>query len=126
MKVLLVDDSKILRRAIEMMLVKAGHEVCTAADGEEALKTAREEQPEAILLDMMLPGMTGPEVLKALKADPRTVEIPVIVSSSLSQKNEQKLMEDGAAGFLEKTALMLDQGATTLVEAMEAILHKHA
>jgi CheY-like chemotaxis protein len=89
-KVLLVEDSKFLRMANERALARAGFEVSTAADGEEALKIAYEKLPDIILLDMMLPKISGPEVLKALKANPATMHIPVIVLTSLSQKKRRK------------------------------------
>jgi CheY-like chemotaxis protein len=66
-KVLLVDDSKFLRLATERALARAGYDVSTAVDGENALQLAREKRPDLILLDMLLPKMTGPDVLKALK-----------------------------------------------------------
>lgn len=66
-KILLVDDSKFLRLATERALARAGYDVSTAADGENALQVAREKRPDLILLDMLLPKMTGPDVLKALK-----------------------------------------------------------
>ena len=69
-KILLVDDSKFLRLATERALARAGYDVSTAADGENALQMAREKRPDVILLDMLLPKMTGPDVLKALKKDP--------------------------------------------------------
>ncbi|MGB0047432.1 MAG: response regulator, partial [Terriglobales bacterium] len=78
-KVLLVDDSKFLRMANERALSRAGYQVSTAADGEEALQVANAQLPDVILLDMMLPKISGPEVLKALKGNPATMDIPVIV-----------------------------------------------
>jgi putative two-component system response regulator len=103
---LVVEDSKFLRADREHVLKKAGYLVLTAADGLEALTVAREALPDLILLDMMLPKLDGPSVLRALKADPVTAQIPVIVVTALSQKNEEKLMHDGAAAFLEKGLLL--------------------
>jgi CheY-like chemotaxis protein len=100
--VLLVEDSKFLRAATEQTLKKAGYLVVTAVDGMEALTVARESLPDLILLDMMLPKLDGPSVLRALKADSVTAQIPVVVVTALSQKNEEKLMQDGAAAFLER------------------------
>jgi CheY-like chemotaxis protein len=104
--VLVVEDSKFLRADREHVLKKAGYLVLTAADGFEALTVAREALPDLILLDMMLPKLDGPSVLRALKADPATAQIPVVVVTALSQKNEEKLMHDGAAAFLEKGLLV--------------------
>ncbi len=78
-KVLLVDDSKFFRMANEHALSRAGFEVSIAADGEEALQVVNDKLPDIILLDMMLPKISGPEVLRALKANPATMDIPVIV-----------------------------------------------
>jgi CheY-like chemotaxis protein len=106
--VLVVDDSKFFRTATERTLARAGYSVITATDGEEALRVAREKIPSLILLDMLLPGADGPSVLRRLKEDPATKKIPVLVLSSLSQRNEEKLVADGAAAFLEKDRLVKD------------------
>ena len=121
-KVLLVEDSKFLRIANERALSKAGFEVTTAADGEEALKVANDKLPDIILLDMMLPKISGTEVLKALKENPATTNIPVIVLTSLSQMNEGKLLEAGAAAYFEKSSLDLDKSSEKLAATIQAIL----
>jgi CheY-like chemotaxis protein len=122
MKVLLVEDSKFLRISTERALTKAGYQVVCAADGEEALRLAREHLPALVLLDMMLPKVSGPDVLKALKQDPATAGIAVMVLTSLSQKNAKALEKDGAAGFFEKSDLMLGNGPTSLMTAMQKVL----
>jgi len=121
-KILLVDDSKFLRLATERALARAGYEVVTASDGEEALKVAREAKPQIILLDMLLPKMTGPDVLKALKKDPATAEIAVVAFTGMSQKNAERLQQDGAVAYLEKSELGLDGGCERLLSALTAIL----
>ena len=123
-KVLLVEDSKFLRMANERALSKAGFEVSTAADGEEALKVAADKLPDIILLDMLLPKLSGPDVLKALKANPATRGIPVIVLTSLSQKNEEKLLSEGAAAYFEKSTLELDKSSDRLAAAVETVLRQ--
>ena len=121
-KVLLVDDSKFLRMANECVLCKAGYQVSTAADGEEALRVANDKLPDIILLDMMLPKISGPEVLKTLKANPATKDIPDIVLTSLSQKNEGRLINEGAAAYFEKSTLELDKSSDRLAAAVETVL----
>jgi CheY-like chemotaxis protein len=121
-KVLLVEDSKFLRIATERALSRAGFGVSTAADGEEALRLASGQPPDIILLDMMLPKISGPEVLKALKQNPATMHIPVIVLTSLSQKNEEKLLHEGAEAYFEKSTLGLDQGSDRLAAMLETVL----
>jgi CheY-like chemotaxis protein len=68
-KILLVDDSMILRMATERALARAGYVVITASDGAKAIELAKGDKPDVILLDMLLPGMSGPDVLMALKKD---------------------------------------------------------
>jgi CheY-like chemotaxis protein len=123
-KILLVEDSKFLRLATERALTRAGYEVSIAVDGSEALLVAREKLPNLILLDMLLPKMSGPDVLKALKNDPVTQAIPVVVMTGLSQKNAARLGEDGASAFLEKGDLGLDKGSEKLLIALQDILKK--
>ncbi len=123
-KILLVEDSKFLRLTVERALARAGYEMSSAADGEEALRLAREKLPDLILLDMLLPKLSGPEVLKALKQDPLTKAIPVVVMTGMSQKNAARLQGDGAAGFLEKSALELDKGSEKLLVAVREIVEK--
>jgi two-component system phosphate regulon response regulator PhoB len=123
-KILLVEDSKFLRMATERALARAGYEVSSASDGDEGLRMVREKLPDLILLDMLLPKMSGPDVLKALKKDPKTKGIPVVVLSGLSQKNAVRLGEDGASAFLEKGDLALDQGSEKLVAALQQILER--
>jgi CheY-like chemotaxis protein len=121
MKTLLViEDSKFLRIANERMLTKEGYRVIGAGDGEEALSMARDNSPDLIILDMMLPKLGGPEVLRALKANSLTSQIPVVVLSGLSQRNEEKLKADGATSFVNKESL--SDSPQMLLEAIRLAL----
>ena len=120
--VLLIDDSKFLRRANELAISRSGYRVLVAADGDEGLRLAREKVPDVIVLDMLLPKLSGEQLIVALKADPNTVQIPIIVLSSLPQSNEAKLKQAGAAAYLEKSKLAIEAGSTTLVQAIESAL----
>jgi two-component system cell cycle response regulator DivK len=120
--ILLVDDSKFLRRANELALIKAGYAVLSASDGEEGLRVACEKVPDLIVLDMMLPKLSGPQLLEAIKKDSKTQNIPVIVLSSLPKKNEEKLKQSGAAAYLEKATLGIENGSVGLIRAIEAVL----
>lgn len=122
MKILLVEDSKPIRRENELVLLKAGYEVVCAVDGESALRFARDEKPDLILLDMILPKMSGPDVLLHLKSEPATADIPVVVVSSLSEKNRQRLMSAGAEDYLEKSAIMPRQGVNLLASMLENVI----
>jgi CheY-like chemotaxis protein len=116
----MVEDSKLLRVEREHTLRKAGYHVVVAIDGMEALSVARDNHPDLIVLDMMLPKLDGPSVLRALKADPVTAQIPVVVVTGLSQKNESKLLDDGAAAFLEKGQLLTS--SEPLLDTIKKIL----
>jgi two-component system phosphate regulon response regulator PhoB len=122
MKILLVEDSKFLRLATGRALTRAGYEMSFAGDGDEALLMAGENLPDLILLDMMLPKVSGLDVLKTLKKTPATKPIPVIVLTGLAQTNAERLRRDGAFGFLMKTDLALDKGAEPLLDALKKIL----
>jgi CheY-like chemotaxis protein len=122
MKILIVDDSKLQRRALQNILHKAGYDSLLAADGREGLTLAREGMPDLILLDMMLPGLDGRAVLAALKSSPATSDIPVIVLTGLSQKNEEKLLVAGAAAYVQKPELGLDNGAPALLDLIKQTL----
>jgi CheY-like chemotaxis protein len=124
MKILLAEDSKFLKTATERALASAGYEVFSADDGEQALRLARQHSPALILLDMMLPKISGPDVLKALKSDPATAPIPVIVLTSLSAKNAKQLEKDGASSFFEKCDSMLVKGPNSLVAVVDRILKR--
>lgn len=120
--VLLVEDSKLLKITGERLLTKAGFLVVTAQDGEEALEIVRASAPDVILLDMLLPKLGGQQVLQALKLDPVTAGIPVIILSSLSQKNEAMLIKAGAAAYFEKAKLLEDVNSGRLQQAIEQIV----
>jgi CheY-like chemotaxis protein len=124
--ILLVEDSKIQKLANERILHKAGYTVLSAKDGEEALRLAREAIPDIILLDMLLPKLGGREVMQALRKDPSTAQIPVLVFSSLPQANELKLKDEGAAGYFEKSRLVeqVAAGAKELIQLIENIVRK--
>ena len=122
MKILLVEDSKAIRRENERALLNAGYEVVCAVDGEAALRFARDLKPDLILLDMILPKMSGPDVLEHLKSEPATAEIPVVVLSSLSEKNREKLIAAGAEDYLEKNELMPAEGINRLPQMLENVI----
>jgi CheY-like chemotaxis protein len=121
-KILLVDDSKAILHEHERVLHKAGYEVVCAEDGELALKLAREQKPDLILLDMILPKISGPEVLARLKLDAATADIPVVVLSSLTEKNRQKLIEAGAEDYVEKNSLVPLPGINLLPKILENLI----
>jgi CheY-like chemotaxis protein len=125
-KILLIEDSKFQRIANERSLVKAGYSVIHAGDGDEGLRVARENIPDLILLDMMLPKLSGLDVLRALKNDVLVKHIPVIVLSGLGQANEAKLLNEGAAAFLVKSEKSLLNNSSILIRAVDGLLGSKA
>ena len=124
MNILLVDDSRFMRMTNEKALQRAGYTVIGAADGEEALKMARAKTPDLIVLDMMLPKLSGPEVLKVLRSEAPTAKVPVMVLTSLPQSNEGKLKQEGATEYFQKSGLELDKSPDRLVLAVQKMLTK--
>jgi len=121
MKILLVDDSKMQRLLVQRILSRARYEVVLAADGVEALEQARQNSPDLILLDMMLPRLDGIGVLDALKKDVNMAHIPVIVMTGLSQRNEDRLKSAGAASFYQKSELGVEKGADALLHLVHQV-----
>jgi DNA-binding response OmpR family regulator len=102
-KILIVDDEAGIRELCRVNLVLAGYEVAEAADGQRALELARSENPDLILLDVLMPGMSGWEVLTALRADAATAEIPVVMLTALNSEDDQiRGWEGGAVEYLTK------------------------
>ena len=118
-RILLAEDDRFLRKAAEAQLRQHGFTVVAAVDGEEALRLARAERPDLVLLDLIMPKMQGFEVLKTLKQDPATADIPVIVLSNLGQDRDvQQAMELGAVAYYIKAHVSLHD----LVKKIEAAL----
>jgi CheY-like chemotaxis protein len=103
-RVLLIDDEELIREVAEVSLAKVGGwEVLTASSGEEGLHMAVGEHPDAILLDVMMPGLDGPGTLARLQADPATATIPVVfLTAKVRQSEQQQWIDLGAAGVLVK------------------------
>jgi PleD family two-component response regulator len=102
-KVLIVEDDPTTIKIVKHILEHHNFKVGFALDAEDGLKKAFKEKPDLILLDIMLPGMNGIQVLSKLKASKRTSQIPVIILSSLSaEKDVLKGLEKGAADYILK------------------------
>jgi len=121
MKALVIDDSKFQRLAIQRALAHAGYEVVTAGDGEAGLRAAHEARPDIIVLDMMLPKISGVDVLRALRREQDTREVPVVVLTGLSEKNRAKLLAEGATEFLEKSDALSNGSCASLIGAMSQL-----
>jgi diguanylate cyclase (GGDEF)-like protein len=102
-RVLVVEDDKATRGAVRALLEDAGYECCEAIDGEAALVTVKAARPDLVLLDLGLPGMSGAEVHRALRRDPRTRFLPTVFLSAHSSKDERLAeLEAGADDYITK------------------------
>ncbi len=98
--VLVIDDDPVVRDLMRRQLSKEGYVVVTATTGEEGLRVARESRPDAVTLDVLLPGMDGWEVLSQFKADPHLADVPVIMLTMLDDSNMGFAL--GATDYLSK------------------------
>jgi len=102
-RVLVCDDEPYMIESVSYVVRKAGFEVLTAEDGDTALATARREKPDFVLLDIMMPGMSGDEVCRRLKSDPATSSAYVVILTARGQEeDERRAMEMGADEFMTK------------------------
>ena len=108
-KILIVEDDEFLRSLASKRLEREGYKVVVAVDGESAIGTVSSEKPDLILLDLLLPGMDGFEVLSKVRSDASQVSIPVVVFSNLGQREDiEKAKKLGATDFLIKANFTLD------------------
>ena len=102
-KILIVEDDAEIRMALSIRMEVNDFEVITANDGEEGLEKARKEKPDLILLDLMIPKITGFEVCRMLKFDDNYKNIPIIILSALDQQGErEKAIQNGADAYFIK------------------------
>jgi two-component system, OmpR family, phosphate regulon response regulator PhoB len=105
-RVLVVDDEPDVLLLCRLNLQQRGHELLEAADGSTALEIARELHPDVIVLDLMLPGISGYDVLEALQRDAETTDIPVLVLTAKSLRADRERSHGlGASAFLTKPFL---------------------
>jgi CheY-like chemotaxis protein len=103
MKVLVCDDEDVLRVLLRVTLESHGHSVVEARDGEESLQRARCERPDVIILDMMMPGPSGLDVVAELRCDPDLATTPVVMLSARTQADDREAAaRAGADRFLAK------------------------
>ena len=109
-KILFIEDESALQETFKNLLGKEGYEVISAFDGQSGLKLAREEKPDLILLDLILPKLHGLDVLKELKKDYQTKEIPTIVLTNLENPEHiEQALELGATTYLVKAQYSLEE-----------------
>ena len=124
MKILLIEDSETLRRSNQRALVEAGHDVSCADDCDSALQTARDQRPDLILLDLIVPKGRELEVLTRLKHSRATARIPVIALSALPEKKCPKLLDAGMEDYVDKRAIVSEGGMNRLPQLLERLMHR--
>jgi two-component system cell cycle response regulator DivK len=101
--VLYVEDNEYNRKIVRQLLSRTSYRLREAADGEAALGMVREERPDLILMDVQLPKMSGLDVTRALRADPATADVPIIVVTSFALSgDDQRAMAAGASAYIAK------------------------
>lgn len=102
-KILLVDDSKTELHFLSDLLGKRGYKVRTAENGDEAMKRLGEEKPDLILMDVVMPGLNGFQLTRAITRDPRFLDVPVIMCTSKNQETDKVWgMRQGARDYVVK------------------------
>ncbi|MFH0819547.1 MAG: response regulator [bacterium] len=120
-KILIIEDEKFLRGLISRKLTAGGFEVIESIDGEDGLEKSKNEKPDLILLDLILPGINGFDVLAKIKEEPLTASIRVIILSNLGQREEiKKGLALGAVDYLVKAYFTPDQ----IMEKIQKVLNK--
>ena len=113
-----------MRIAVQKALSRTGYTIQTANHGEEGLGATRETLPDLIVLDLVLPTISGLDVLKALKRDAITKSIPVIVLAALSEPTKEELLNEGAAACVEKSDKLLENDSVALIRTVTQVVGK--
>jgi CheY-like chemotaxis protein len=102
-KILVIDDDKSQLMMMTMLLKREGHDILTTADGYEGIQLAHQQRPDLVFIDVMLPHINGFDICGALRKDPATLDIPILMLTSLSdQEDRARAKEAGADGFITK------------------------
>ena len=106
--VLVVDDDPVIVKLLQVNFEMEGYRVITATDGEQGVRRARDEHPDAVILDVMMPGTDGLEVARRLRADPATCALPIVLLSAKAQTSDILAGEEVADEYITKPFDPLD------------------
>jgi CheY-like chemotaxis protein len=120
-RILIVEDHPTMREAMRLVLEREGFDIDEAADGDQALAAVHQDAPDLVLLDMSIPGTAGPDVLAAVKSDPATSEVRVIVVTATGEEGRAAAMAGGADHYFTKPFSPI-----ALLEAVEEVLGPEA
>ena len=115
MKVLIIDDEPLVRRSLEKVFQKANHEVTTASDGTEGVERWKQDQPDGVVVDVLMPGLTGPEVISEVKPNDQTAII--LISAYSGDYDPESVKQLGADLFIEKPF----ESITDIVDSLEKV-----
>jgi CheY-like chemotaxis protein len=116
-RILIVEDHPTMREAMRLVLEGEGFDIDEASDGDQALVAVHDERPDLVLLDMSIPGASGSEVLAAVKSDPATSEVRVIVVTATGEEGRAAAMTAGADHYFTKPFSPI-----ALLQAVEEVL----
>jgi CheY-like chemotaxis protein len=120
-RILIVEDHPTMREAMRLVLEGEGFDIDEASDGAQALSAVREEPPDLVLLDMSIPGVSGPDVLASVKSDAATSEVRVIVVTATGEEGRAAAMAGGADHYFTKPFSPI-----ALLQAVEEVLGPEA
>lgn len=117
-RILVIDDDVNLLQMVKLMLERVGHQVETAKDGMRGIQMAADYQPDLAIIDVMMPGLSGYDVVRKLRQDPRTARIPILILTARSQPMDKEMaLEAGANAFMSKPVT-----AHELTERVDAVI----
>ena len=116
-RILIVEDHPTMREAMRLVLEGEGFDIDEASDGDQALAAVESDRPDLVLLDMSIPGISGPEVLAAVKRDPGNSKVRVIVVTATGEEGRAAAMAGGADHYFTKPFSPI-----ALLQAVEAVL----
>ncbi len=117
-KIMVIEDDRFLSSLIKARLEKDGFNILQAFDGEEAIKSLKQEQPDLIILDLIMPKVTGFEVLQMISITPGLSKVPVVILSNLAQDSDiEKARQLGAKEYFVKVKISIDD----LIEKIKAL-----
>ena len=120
-RILIVEDHPTMREAMRLVLEGEGFDIDEASDGDQALAAVHEDAPDLVLLDMSIPGVAGPDVLAAVKGDPATSDVRVIVVTASGEEGRAAAMASGADHYFTKPFSPI-----ALLQAVEEVLGPEA
>ena len=126
MNILIVEDSRFAPMESGLTLAKAGHTVTSASDAAEGLRLAQEIKPDLVILDMLLPLLACADTLRAIRNDPQTANIPILVLSSLPESNAEELTGVGTAVYFHRSCVRRHEEAVRLVKVVDLLLARTA